>query len=76
MGQTVNMKTDYKTLYYSILTLKYRPSILKHNKGLKKYASLNNSHNNCHRNYTDGMFVEIYTFRSINQSLHPKGCMP
>ena len=33
LSQTVNMKTDYKTLYYSILTLNYRPSILKHNKG-------------------------------------------
>ena len=28
-NQTVNLKTDSKTLYYSILS----PSILKHNKG-------------------------------------------
>ena len=32
-NQTVNLKADSKTLYYSILKLKYSPSILKHNKG-------------------------------------------
>ena len=32
-NQTVNLKTDFKTLYYSLLKLKYSPSILKHNKG-------------------------------------------
>ena len=32
-NQTVNLKTDAKTLYYSIVKLKYCPSILKHNKG-------------------------------------------
>ena len=32
-NQTVNLKTDSKTLYYSLLKLKYSPSILKHNKG-------------------------------------------
>ena len=26
-NQTVNLETDYKTLYYSILELKYSPSI-------------------------------------------------
>ena len=31
--QTVNLKTDSKTLYYSLLKLKYSPAILKHNKG-------------------------------------------
>ena len=37
--------TDSKTLYYcSTLKLKYSPS-----KGSRKYASFNNSHNNCHR---------------------------
>ena len=30
-NQTVNLKTDSKTLYYSILKLQYSPSILKHN---------------------------------------------
>ena len=28
-NQTVNLKTDTKTLHYSILKLKYSPSILK-----------------------------------------------
>ena len=32
-NQTVNLKTDFKTLCYSVLKLKYSPSILKHNKG-------------------------------------------
>ena len=34
-NQTVNQKTDSKTLYYSIMKLKYiySPCILKHNKG-------------------------------------------
>ena len=32
-NQTVNLKTDSKTLYYSLLKFKYSPSILKHNKG-------------------------------------------
>ena len=49
-NQTVNMKTDSKILYYSTLKLKYRPSILKHNKGKKKFASLNNSNNNKNNN--------------------------
>ena len=31
-NQTIKLKTDSKTLYYSIMKLKYRPSILKHNK--------------------------------------------
>ena len=60
-NQTVNLKTDSKTLYYSTLKLKYSLSILKHNKGQKKYASLNSSHNNCHRNYTNGFFFTKYT---------------
>ena len=34
-NQTVNLKTDSKTLYYSIIKLKYSPSILEHNNGLK-----------------------------------------
>ena len=31
-NQTVSLNTDSKTLHYSILKLKYCPSILKHNK--------------------------------------------
>ena len=52
-------------MYYSALKLKYSPSIFKHNKGEKKYEPLNNSHNNFHRNYTNGMFLQIQKFRSI-----------
>ena len=54
-NQTVNLKTDSKTLYYSTLKLKRSPSILKHNKGEKKYASFNNRHDNCHRNYMNNI---------------------
>ena len=32
-NHTVNLKTYSKTLYYSMLKLKYIPSILKHIKG-------------------------------------------
>ena len=32
-NQKVHLRTDSKTLYYSILKLKYSSSILKHNKG-------------------------------------------
>ena len=74
-NQTVNLKTDPKTMYYSALKLKYSPSILKHNKGEKKYESSNNSHNNFHRNYTNGMFLQIKTFRSMDRSLRPTGCI-
>ena len=68
-NQTVNLKTDPKTLYYSIVKFKCSPSNLKHNKGNKKYALLNNSHNNCHRNYTNEIFLQIHMFRSVNQYL-------
>ena len=51
-------QTDSKTLYYSVLKLKYSRSILKHKKGKMKYASLNNSHNNCHRNYMNEIFLQ------------------
>ena len=68
-NQTVNLKTDPKALYYSIVKFKCSPSNLKHNKGNKKYALLNNSHNNCHRNYTNETFLQIHMFRSVNQYL-------
>ena len=75
-NQTVNLKTEYKTLYYSILKLKYSPSILKHKKGLMKYASLNNSHNNFHSNYTNRMFLQKHMFGSIDRRLLLTGRMP
>ena len=68
-NQTVNLKTYSKTLYYSMLKLKYIPSILKHIKGQKKYVSFNKSHNNFHRNYANGIFLQVHMFRSIDQSL-------
>ena len=74
-NHTVNLKTDSKTLSYSILKLKYSSSILKHNEGEKNYTSLSNSHNNCHRNYTNRILL-THMFRSINWSLHPMGRMP
>ena len=44
-NQTVNLETDAKTLYYSLLRLKCGPSIyLKHKKDQNKYASLSNNH--------------------------------
>ena len=65
-NQTVNLKTDSKTLYHSILKLQNSPSILRHNNALKKYASLNNRHNNCHRNYMSGIF---YKYTSSDRSM-------
>ena len=41
-----------------------------------KYASLNNSHNHCHGNYTNRIFVQKCSFKSIDWSLHPTGRMP
>ena len=68
-NQTVNLKTDSKTLCYSILKLKYSPSILKHSKGLKKCALLNNAHNNCHRNYANGRDISANTRVQIDRSI-------
>ena len=69
-NHTVNPKTDSKTLYYSVLKLKYShcPCILhcKAQQRRKKCVLLSNSHNNCHRNYTKGIFLQIHMFsRSI-----------
>ena len=55
-SQTVNLNTDSKTLYYSTLKLKYRPSIIKHNKGL--------------RNYTNGIFLQIHNMTCSDQSIN------
>ena len=37
-NQTVSLKTDSKTLNYSVQKLKYSPSILKHNKNVLTVA--------------------------------------
>ena len=68
-NQTVNLKTDSNTLYYSIMKLRSSPSILKHKKGLKKYAFLNNSRNNCHRNYTNRPDISTNAHVQINRSI-------
>ena len=76
-NQTVNLKTDFKNslLIKSILKLKSSPSIFRHNEGLKKYASLNNSHNNnyCDKSYMIRIFLQKHKDQSIYQSLHPTG---
>ena len=74
-NHTVNLKIDSKTLYYSLLKLKYTPSIVKHKKEKKKFVSLNNSHNNSHRNHTNRTFFKNI-LRSINLSLHLTGRIP
>lgn len=64
-----SLETDSKTLYYSTLKLKFSPSILIHNKGWKKYASLNNSRDKCHRNYTNRLDMSTNTRIQINRSI-------
>ena len=71
-NHTVNLKIDSKTLYYSLLKLKYTPSIVKHKKEKKKFVSLNNSHNNSHRNHTNRTFFKNI-LRTINLSLRLTG---
>ena len=75
-NQTVNLKKDSKTLYYSILKLNYSPSISKRKKCSVKYASLNNSHYNCHSNCTNRILPQKHMFWSIDRSLPPTGRMP
>ena len=67
-NQTVSLKTDSKTLYYSILKLKYSLSISKHNKGWKIYALLSNSHNATEITWTGQIFLQTHMCRSINWS--------
>ena len=46
-NKSVNLENDAKTLFYSLLKLKYSPSkYLEHKKDLSKHASLNNTHRN------------------------------
>ena len=71
-NQTVNLETEAKTLYHSLLKLKYNPSIdLKHKKEENKYASLSNSH----RNHMNGLFSQKI-FKLIDCSLCLMGRMP
>ena len=44
-NQTVTLETDAKTLYYSLLKLKYSPSIsLKHKKDKNMVADIGTTH--------------------------------
>ena len=70
------MKTDSKTLFYSILKLKCSPFILRHNKGQKNYATLNNSHSIQLPQKLHEKDISTKTHGSIDQSLRPVGCMP
>ena len=76
VNQAVDLKTDSTTLYYSLHTEIFIPvyfySITQ--KRLNLYALLHNSHNNSHRNHTNGIFYKNI-FRSIDRSLHPAGRM-
>ena len=68
--QLLNLKTDSKSLYYSLLKLKYIFT-KKKMRGLK-CASLNNSHVNSHRNHTNRIFYKDI-FITIDRSLRPTG---
>ena len=50
--QTVNMKADSKTLYYSILKLTYSPP------SLLKSQEKRNGHNNCYRNHSNRIIYQ------------------
>ena len=68
-NQTVNLKTDSKNLYYSVLKLKYGLSISKHNKGWKIYALLSNSHNAVEITGTVRIFLQTHMFILTDRSL-------
>jgi len=73
-NQSVNLETDAKTLYYSLLKLKYNQDFyitvsLKRKKDSSKYASLNSRWNHKHRTFYHKIF------KSIDHSLHPMGHM-
>lgn len=53
------------------MKLNCTPSILKHIKGI---CMVKNSYNNCHRKYTNGVFLQMDGW--INRSLYPMGYMP
>ena len=62
--QTVNVKADSKTLYYSVLKLTYSPP------SLLKSQEKRNGHNNCYRNHSNRIIYQnIHLDRSIDRSL-------
>ena len=68
-NQTVNLKTDSKNLYHSVLKLKYSLSISKHNKGWKIYALLSNSHNAVEITGTVRIYLQTHMFILTDWSL-------
>ena len=74
LGQSCNMFFPIRILCKSpCLSVLY---YFKAQQRLKEYASLNNGHNNCPRNYRNGIFLQVHMFRSINRSLRPTVRMP
>ena len=63
-NQRVNLETDAKTLYYSLLKLKYSLSIYSKHK--REYAYLDSNH----RNHTVRIFYQKI-FKLVDCSLHP-----
>ena len=55
--------------------IKIQSFYFKHKNVLNKYASLNNSYDNSHRNHMNRIFYENI-FRSIDRSLRSTGRMP
>ena len=68
-NQTVNLKTDSKNLYHSVLKLKYSLSISKHNKGWKIYALLSNSYNAVEITGTVRIYLQTHMFILTDWSL-------
>ena len=75
-NQTVNLETDDKTLYCSLMKLKYRLSSVPKAKvaNMERFNCMHASSNNSHRKHTNRIFYKKI-FKSINGSLHPTGHM-
>ena len=72
-NQTVNLKADSKTLYYSILKLKYSESFyFKAQQRLNERCIVKHNNSNCH---STCVITQTEYFRSINWSLCPMGRM-
>jgi len=74
-NQAFNLRTDSKTLYYSILKLKYSPSIETQQR-LKERCITTAIITATEITRTSRIFLQIHMLRSIDRSLHPTGCMP
>ena len=72
--QPHSLKTDSKTLRYSLLKEKYTPSIVKHNKDLNRCCLTTATRTATEITQTGYSTKNI--FRSINLSFHPTGRIP